>query len=131
MLVNWAGNRWGIPKGDGSGELVDLPPWRKTFDVKYWLTDFESSVQYAADSDPSTPLVQGVPIAVWGLTDQDYLKQLAPEALKPEPYCPFKSDVYQVGFCSLENFCASPPSSRSLITENRGSTDLRCGVAAL
>lgn len=97
MLLNWAGGRF-TPKGT-------TPSWRKSFDLCYWITDFEFAIQFDADSEPSTRLVKGVPITQLGLGAQDYRKELAPEALGDEPYCPFKSDVYQVGYCSIEIFC--------------------------
>lgn len=99
---------------NGAPQNPDAPfryvKWRHLFPLRYYLNDFELAVQFDADSDPSTRtrLVQGLPTAAWGHTSQDYLKELAPESLKEEPYCPFKADVYQVAFCSAEVFCASP-----------------------
>jgi hypothetical protein len=67
------------------------------------MNDFELAVQFDSTSDPSTRLVRGIPISTYGIDDgQEYLKQIAPEALEDEPYCPFKADVFQVGWYLCE-----------------------------
>jgi hypothetical protein len=71
------------------------------------------SVQFDLDSDPSTRLVTGLPTSVYGMNDsQKYMKELAPEVLNEEPYCPFKADVYQVGYHLWESFLVSFPSAQ-------------------
>lgn len=74
-------------------------PYRSHFPIWYWINDFELSVQFDPDSDPATRLVTGIPPARYGQDDQTYNKDLPPEALDDQPYCPFKADVFQVGYC--------------------------------
>jgi hypothetical protein len=71
------------------------------------------SVQFDPELDPATRLVTGLPTAIYGMNDaQRYGKELAPESLKEAPYCPFKADVYQVGWCLCEFFCVRPSTLR-------------------
>ncbi|ORY73227.1 kinase-like domain-containing protein [Leucosporidium creatinivorum] len=104
VLVNFGGGRFAL-SSQMSDRSIKPWSWRKLFNVCYWITDFELSVQFDADSEPSSRLVRGIPTAAWGHTSQDYRKEVAPESLEEEPYCPFKADVFQVGFCAYEIFC--------------------------
>jgi hypothetical protein len=98
VLMNFARGRWA---NDAGGPQPH--PFRSLFPVHYWLNDFELSVQFPSTSDPSTRLVRGIPTSIYGIDDgQQYLKQIAPEALEAEPYCPFGADVFQVGWYLCE-----------------------------
>ncbi|KZW03274.1 hypothetical protein EXIGLDRAFT_725725 [Exidia glandulosa HHB12029] len=79
-------------------------PIRSQFPARYYINDFELSVQFDPSSDPATRLVTGVPIARYGYTVDDYAKPLPPEARGDAPYCPFKMDVYQFGQNASEFF---------------------------
>jgi hypothetical protein len=108
VLINHGGGTW--LKRDYKGPRS--PVFRSHFPVRYYLNDFELSVMFDPQSDPASRLVMGIPSACYGHTSQDYGKELAPEALEDAPYCPFKADVFQVGFCLREIFAVSSLSFR-------------------
>jgi hypothetical protein len=103
VLLNYGGNGGGVD-GDGA---PDPPPFRSLFPVRYYLNDFELSVMFDPESDPSSRLVSGVPIARYGQGIQDYGKDLPPEAFLDVPYCPFKMDIFQFGLPCKEIFSVS------------------------
>ena len=72
-----------------------LPEFRSTFPIFYFINDFEYSIKFSLDSDPAERLVVGPP---GGLTTDEYNKPLGPEAFGTTPYCPFKMDVFQLGW---------------------------------
>ncbi|KAJ3770770.1 hypothetical protein FB446DRAFT_646413, partial [Lentinula raphanica] len=57
---------------------------------RYYIIDFESAVQFSPDSDPVARTVSDPPLP-WN-------RQPFPAEMKSDlPYCPFKTDVWQVG----------------------------------
>lgn len=80
----------------------DPAPFRAHFPIRYRINDFELAVQFDPASDPAARLVVGIPPARYGQDDQTYHKDLPPEALDEQPYCPFNADVFQVGYCVAE-----------------------------
>jgi len=68
------------------------------FPVRYYIIDFEFSVQFLEDSTPEQRVVTGLPALQLGLDHpDDYGRELSPEMLLDKPHCPFKLDVYQLG----------------------------------
>ena len=61
----------------------------------YFINDFEYSIMFSTNSDPAARLVVGPP---GGLTTDEYNKPLGPEVFGTTPYCPFKMDVFQLGW---------------------------------
>jgi hypothetical protein len=109
-----------INYGRGGGGITGAPepePFRSLFPVRYYLNDFELSVMFDPESDPSSRLVSGVPTARYGRGAKDYGKDLPLEALLDAPYCPFKMDVFQFGLPCKEIFSVSPL-SLSLVTSS-------------
>jgi hypothetical protein len=76
-------------------------PFRSYFPVRYYLNDFEFSVCFDPASDLSTRLVTGLPISTMG-DPSKYGREKAPEMLSDNPYCPFRTDVWQLGRMFLE-----------------------------
>jgi hypothetical protein len=79
-------------------------PLRSLFPVRYYVNDFEFSVDFEPSSEPSTRLVTGVPTGAM-FEASKYGRIKAPEMLFDKPYCPFKTDVWQVGRMYIER-CA-------------------------
>jgi hypothetical protein len=78
------------------------------FPVRYYIIDFEFSVRFPEDSTPDQRVVTGLPAIKDGSDHpDDYGRDLSPEMLLPEPHCPFKSDVFQLGKMFLSHFRAS------------------------
>jgi hypothetical protein len=68
------------------------------FPVRYYIIDFELSVQFPQDSPPSQRVVTGLPLLRLGFDHpDDYGNHIAPEMLLVTPHCPFKSDTFQLG----------------------------------
>ena len=63
---------------------------------RYFLNDFETSVYFEPESDPATRRVSGLPLEDTGRAGE-YNRDIAPEVNLPEPYCPFRCDVWQLG----------------------------------
>lgn len=91
--VTWSGGVWGPPT-----------PFRAHFPVRYYLNDFELAVCFEHDSDPSTRVVSGLPTK--GLRGK-YGRDVVPEMLSEQPYCPFRADVWQLGRMFLRCFQVS------------------------
>ncbi|KAF8487762.1 hypothetical protein JB92DRAFT_2758770 [Gautieria morchelliformis] len=83
------------------GILGPPTPFREHFPVRYYLNDFELSVCYEHDSDPSTHVVNGLPTK--GLRGK-YGRHVVSEMLSEQPYCPFRADVWQLGRMFLQCF---------------------------
>jgi hypothetical protein len=66
--------------------------------VRYYFTDFEYSIRFAQDSDPTTRLVCGV---------EEMKRFGAPETRGGSPYCPFAADVFSLGYFFFDNFRVS------------------------
>ncbi|KIM81809.1 hypothetical protein PILCRDRAFT_491185 [Piloderma croceum F 1598] len=76
------------------------------FPVRYYIIDFEYSVRFPEDSTPERHAVTGLSDIKDGSDHpDDYVHDLFPEMLLPEPHCPFKSDAYQLGEIFLSHFC--------------------------
>ena len=81
------------------------------------LPSFPSSLLYnrfrvfgsiSEDSPPEERIVTSLPAVKYGSDHpDDYGHDLSPEKLLPEPHCPFKSDVFQLGKMFLSHFRAS------------------------
>ncbi|KIM81815.1 hypothetical protein PILCRDRAFT_821171 [Piloderma croceum F 1598] len=101
ILINLADGRLGPPVLGGGRPL----PFRELFPVRYYIIDFEYSVRFPEDSAPDQRVVTGLPGLKYGSDHpDDYGRDLSPEMLLPEPHCPFKSDVYQLGKMFLSHF---------------------------
>ncbi|KAF9071349.1 hypothetical protein BDP27DRAFT_1291531 [Rhodocollybia butyracea] len=59
---------------------------------RYYIIDFEWAIRFLPDSDPETRTVTGPPLP-WDI----YRRPVPPEMKSELPYCPFKSDVWQLG----------------------------------
>ncbi|KAF8526983.1 kinase-like domain-containing protein [Hysterangium stoloniferum] len=95
-------------------------PFRSQFPIRYYFSDFELAVCFDEDSSPSERVVSGIPISP-RLIEQ-YGRTPAPEMLSGQPYCPFKCDVWQLGwlFCQTFNVCqitALPSEIKNLYLE--------------
>ncbi|THH16408.1 hypothetical protein EW146_g4227 [Bondarzewia mesenterica] len=67
---------------------------------RYYIIDFEWAVRFSSDSDPATrTTVVGPPSS-----RNNYGRAAPPEMRSGKPYCPFKSDVWQVGRTFLDCF---------------------------
>ena len=104
ILINFKGgaSQGIVPRCRG----VRGPPtsFREYFPVRYYLNDFELAACFDYDSDPSTRVVSGLPTK--GLLGK-YGRDVAPEMLSEEPYCPFRTDVWQLGRMFLRSFQVS------------------------
>ncbi|KAF9047866.1 hypothetical protein BJ165DRAFT_1468550 [Panaeolus papilionaceus] len=58
---------------------------------RVWIIDFEDSVMFAEDTDRADMKVAKFPRVL-----EVCARPLAPEVFKPEPYCPFSLDVWQL-----------------------------------
>jgi hypothetical protein len=73
-----------------------LLPFRSLFPIRYYLNDFEFAVIFEPDSEPSSRTVSGFPFT--GIrTCGEYGRKPAPEMLSGAPYCPFRTDIWQLG----------------------------------
>ena len=80
------------------------------FPVRYYIIDFELSTRFPEDSTPDQHVVTGLPLLRYGYDHpEDYGHEIAPEMLLDTPYCPFKSDIFQLGKVFLSHFRASYP----------------------
>ena len=80
------------------------------FPIRYYIIDFEFSVQFPQASTPDQRVVTGLPALKFGSDHpDDYGRELSPEMLLDKPHCPFKSDVFQLGTMFLLHFHASHP----------------------
>jgi hypothetical protein len=70
-------------------------PFRSLFPVRYYLNDFELAICFDVNSHPLARLVTGLPIT--DILDGEYGRNKAPEMTLEEPYCPFLSDIWQMG----------------------------------
>ncbi|KAF9071350.1 hypothetical protein BDP27DRAFT_1401509 [Rhodocollybia butyracea] len=59
---------------------------------RYYIIDFEWAIRFLPGSDPETRTVTGPPLP-WDI----YKRPVPPEMKSELPYCPFKSDVWQLG----------------------------------
>ena len=101
ILINFKGG----PSQHGvtqiRGVLGHPTPFREHFPIRYYLNDFELAACFDDDSDPSTRVVSGLPTK--GLLGK-YGREIAPEMLLVKPYCPFRTDVWQLGRMFLRCF---------------------------
>lgn len=90
---------------------IPLPMRASTvFPVRYYIIDFELSTQFPEDSTPDQRVVTGLPLLRHGYDHpDDYGRDIAPEMLLDAPYCPFKTDIFQLGKVFLSHFRASHP----------------------
>ncbi|KAF9047864.1 hypothetical protein BJ165DRAFT_1610537 [Panaeolus papilionaceus] len=63
---------------------------RATARPRVWIIDFEDSVMFPEDIDQADMKVEKFPQVL-----EDCTHPLTPEVFKPDPYCPFKLDVWQ------------------------------------
>ena len=79
-----------------------------TIPVRYYIIDFELSTRFPEDSTPDQRIFTGLPLLRHGYDHpDDYGRDIAPEMLLDAPYCPFKSDIFQLGKVLLSHFRAS------------------------
>jgi hypothetical protein len=73
--------------------------WRSPpdFNPTYYFIDFELAVQFDWMSDPKSRLVSGMPMECFG-------QVVAPEVRRNASYCPFKADVFALGFIYYNYF---------------------------
>lgn len=93
-------------------------PFRSYFPVRYYLNDFDLSVCFKYDSEPSSRVVTGVPTT--GKRSVAYGRDAAPEMLSDAPYCPFRADIWQLGDMFNQYFVVSGQffsKSRTLIND--------------
>lgn len=76
-------------------EPFDFPEFRSTFPAFYFINNFEYSLMFSPESNPAERLVVGPP---GSFETEGYGKPLGPEAFTSTPYCPFKMDVFQLGW---------------------------------
>jgi serine/threonine protein kinase len=76
--------------------------FRSHFPIRYYFNDFEYAVCFDEDTPASERVVTGIPISH---PIEQYGRTPAPEMYSDQPYCPFKCDVWQLGwlFCGLFN----------------------------
>ncbi|KAI5475910.1 hypothetical protein MNV49_000743 [Pseudohyphozyma bogoriensis] len=98
-------------------------PYRTMLPIRYYLNDFELSVEFDPASDVASRLVTGIPIVRYGGVLQQYGKDLAPEAAKSEPYCLFKADVYQLGHFLHHRFLVSEEIRARPVEKGRSLSD--------
>jgi serine/threonine protein kinase len=79
---------------DGNKGLVS--PFRQYLPVRYYICDFELAVTFDLDSDPASRVFTGFPGA--GLRTGEYNREVAPEMRSGKPYCPFRADIFQLGY---------------------------------
>ncbi|KIK57532.1 hypothetical protein GYMLUDRAFT_46103 [Collybiopsis luxurians FD-317 M1] len=60
---------------------------------RYYIIDFELAVRFSPDSDPESRTVIGPP-ADWSI----YRRATPPEMRSDYPHCPFKADIWQLGY---------------------------------
>ncbi|KAL8283408.1 hypothetical protein RQP46_005818 [Phenoliferia psychrophenolica] len=79
--------------------------WRSLFkNPRYYINDYEWSVQFSPESSESSRMVQGIPLEAHGLTLAEYQRAIPPEVRTGQPYCPFHMDVFQLGSALLGIF---------------------------
>jgi len=130
ILVNFAGGMCQPEETNWSAH--DWAPFRSLFPIRYFINDFELAVTFDPDSDPSSRVVTGLPTA--GVRPGEYGRDIAPEMLLENPYCPFRADIWQLGkmFRSIfghlnslspplvelfDAMCSDDPLSRPLASE--------------
>jgi hypothetical protein len=76
--------------------------WRSPpgFYPTYYFIDFELAVKFDPTSDPKSRLVCGLPTERFG-------RVAAPEVRHTDAYCPFKADVFALGFIYYDYFRVS------------------------
>jgi hypothetical protein len=89
ILINWFGGANRVPSEATS-------KFREYFPVRYYITDFELAVVFDYDSDPVSRVVRGYPFQAAGRVGE-YGRDVAPQFRKDEPYCPFRTDIWQLG----------------------------------
>ncbi len=94
ILFNFQGHR---TQPDGTFDLLLVGPFRSHFAVRYYTNDFEMAVCFDKDSDLASRKITGLPNVRVGRIGQ-YGREYAPEMLVDEPYCPFKADVWYLGW---------------------------------
>ncbi|KAL6306172.1 kinase-like domain-containing protein [Sparassis latifolia] len=65
---------------------------------RVYLIDFEVAVEYPEECPLAERLTTGCPLGGSFLEPAMYSRPLAPEMTTNEPYCPFKLDVWQLGY---------------------------------
>jgi hypothetical protein len=82
--------------GGASGEIGD--PFRELFPspVRYYINDFELSVTFGPLSPPSSRVIVGFPTK--GVREGEYGREPAPEMRSGLSYCPFRADIWQLGY---------------------------------
>ncbi|KAF8514690.1 hypothetical protein BU17DRAFT_52359 [Hysterangium stoloniferum] len=107
-------------------------PFRSQFPVRYYFNDFELAVCFDKDSSPSERVVTGIPIAPRPINQ--YGRTPAPEMLSGKPYCPFKCDVWQLGWLFCQTFSVrvhgNPASYEDLYLEMAAENPLNRPTAA-
>jgi len=84
------------------------------------MIDFETAVDFPADSDPANRLVSGFPFDA--IKSEDYMRPRAPELREGMLYCPFRLDIWQFGQ-GFECFKVIITAARSLQTADELSDD--------
>jgi len=79
----------------------------------YYFIDFELAIRFDLRSDPNPWVVSGLPMA-------GFQRVAAPEVRGLIPYCPFKADVYALGFIYYEYFRQCEQWLGSVINVSRG-----------
>ncbi|KAL8278049.1 hypothetical protein RQP46_009509 [Phenoliferia psychrophenolica] len=93
-------------------EPAPLPEFRSAFPAFYYINDLEYAIKFPIDSDPADRKVVGTPT---GHPTSTYGKALGPEALGSTPYCPFKMDIFQLGWTFSGLFGVGSNASRRKI----------------
>jgi len=75
------------------------------FPVRYYIIDFEFSIEFSEDSTPDQRVVNWPSRpTTWLRPPDDHGRDIAPEMLLNAPHCPFKLDVFQLGKMFLFHF---------------------------
>lgn len=64
--------------------------------MRNFINDFELSVCFDFDSSPESRTVVGTPLPP-EFASGNYTREMAPEMNLSKPYCPFKTDIWQLG----------------------------------